>query len=214
MAGKRVQDSVNGQRRRGRPADAGKHAEILEAATQVFLERGYNATSMDLIARRASVSKITIYAHFSSKETLFASIIDALAGRLTQGIQRLVCDGLPPEQALRQVGRAYLKLALAPGSLALHRLVVAESARVPGLGKIIHRSGPHPIVATLAKYLKGRKELRISDPALAAEQFLGMVLGHTQLGLLLGARPAAATRANIDRMVDHAVGVFLSGCRA
>jgi TetR/AcrR family transcriptional repressor of mexJK operon len=207
-----MRDPGNG-RRRGRPVDTAKLAGILAVATRVFLERGYGAASMDLIARRAGVSKITIYAHFASKAALFAAIIDDLAGRLTKAIERLGFEGLAPEQALAQVGRAYLALALAPQSLALHRLVVAESARVPGLGRLIHQSGPKPIVATLADYLQQRRDLRISDPALAAEQFLGMVLGHNQLGLLLAAKPAAKTRAAIDGIVDHAVALFLGGCQ-
>jgi len=80
-----LRDSGNG-RRRGRPVDQAKLADILSVATRVFLERGYSAASMDLIARRAGVSKITIYAHFSNKAALFAAIIDSLAGRLTKAI--------------------------------------------------------------------------------------------------------------------------------
>lgn len=200
--------------RRGRPADVRKRAEILAAATEVFLEQGYSAASMDLIARRAKVSKVTVYAHFSSKTALFGAIIKELAGRLTRDIERLALDKLPPEQALREVGRAYLELALAPSSLALHRLIVGEAARNPALGRLIFTSGPRSIIDTLGRYLKGRQELRIADPNLAAEQFLGMVLGHQQLGLLLAARPASGTHRNIHERVTHAVKLFLRGCGA
>ncbi len=203
---------VNG-RRPGRPVDEAKIAGILAVAMQLFLAHGYGATSMDLIARHAGVSKITVYAHFSSKAALFAAIINELAGTLTQAIEQLGFDGLPPEQALTEVGRSYLRLALAPRSLALHRLIIADAGRVPGLGRLIHQSGPRPIVLTLATYLKGRPELAIDDAALAAEQFLGMVLGHNQLGLLLAAKPPAKTRAAINGIVDHAVKLFLAGCR-
>jgi AcrR family transcriptional regulator len=201
------------RRPRGRPADSRKHAGILAVAMDVFLERGYHDASMDLIARRANVSKITVYAHFSNKEALFSAIIAELAGRLTGTIQRLALADLPPEQALRRVGRAYLELALAPRSLALHRLVVAEAARHPQLGKLIFRNGPMAIVGTLAGYLRGQPSLRLADPELAAQQFLGMVLAQNQLRLLLAARPSARSAPGIDRMIDHAVDLFLSGCR-
>jgi len=201
------------RRPRGRPADSRKHAGILAVAMDVFLERGYHAASMDLIAKRANVSKITVYAHFSNKEALFSAIIAELAGRLTGTIQRLALADLPPAQALRQVGHAYLDLALAPRSLALHRLVVAEAARHPQLGRLIFRNGPMAIVATLADYLKAQPSLRIADPDLAAQQFLGMVLAQNQLRLLLATRPSARSGAGIDPMIDHAVELFLNGCR-
>lgn len=200
-------------RRRGRPADARKHAAILAVAMDVFLERGYHAASMDAIAARARVSKITIYAHFSSKQALFSAIIAELAGRLTGTFARMTLAGLPPEKALRQMARAYLDLALAPRSLALHRLVVAEAARQPQLGRLIHRHGPVAIAATLAAYLKAQPSLRIGDPELAAQQFLGMVLAQNQLGLLLAGRPAAKSRATLNTAIDHAVDLFLNGCR-
>lgn len=197
--------------RRGRPADIRKRAEILAAATEIFLDQGY-AAGMDLIARRAGVSKVTVYAHFSSKAALFGAIIEELAGRLTRGIERLALDNLPPEQALQEVGRAYLTLAIAPSSLALHRLIVAEAARNPALGRLIFASGPRSIIDTLGCYLQSRPELRIADPTLAAEQFLGMVLGHQQLGLLLTAKPAAMARREIESRVANAVKLFLRGC--
>lgn len=200
-------------RRRGRPADARKHENILAVAMDVFLEHGYHAASMDVIAARAKVSKITVYAHFSSKQALFSAIIAELVGRLTGAFQRMTLAGLPPEKALRQMARAYLDLALAPRSLALHRLVVAEAARQPQLGRMILRHGPLPITATLAAYLKAQPSLRIADPDLAAQQFLGMVLAQNQLGLLLAGKPAAKSKAALNAAIDHAVELFLNGCR-
>src|SRR5688572_21608958 len=101
------------QSRRGRPLDAGKHEQILAAATEAFLQRGFDGTSMDLVARRAKVSKVTVYTHFHSKEALFGAIIDGLAGRLVRRIEELAVGDLPPGAALRQFGRRYLELALA-----------------------------------------------------------------------------------------------------
>src|SRR5688500_639115 len=68
--------------RRGRPLDAAKHARILKAATEAFLELGFNAASMDRIARKARVSKMTVYSHFTNKEALFGAMIDGLAQQL------------------------------------------------------------------------------------------------------------------------------------
>jgi AcrR family transcriptional regulator len=200
--------------RRGRPLDAAKHERIVAAATEAFLDFGFNAASMDLVAQRANVSKMTVYTHFKSKEALFGAIIDGLAGRLVTQINRFALGDMAPEAALRQFGRMYLELALAASSLALHRVVIAESARAPALGQLIYHNGPRQIVGSLADFLARQRSLRLPDPHLAAEQFLGMVLGHNQLQLLLNARPATEVRANIERIVDHAVAIFLHGARA
>ena len=199
------------RRRRGRPLDAAKHKSIVAAATAAFLELGFKAASMDLVARRANVSKVTVYSHFKSKEALFAAIIDGLAGRLVARIDRLALGNMATEPALRRFGRMYLELVVASSSLALHRVVIAESARIPTLGALIYQHGPVKIVRSLADFLARQTALRLSDPRLAAEQFLGMVLGHNQLRLLLNARQRMEVRADIERSVDHAVQLFLNG---
>jgi TetR/AcrR family transcriptional regulator, mexJK operon transcriptional repressor len=200
--------------RRGRPLDAAKHARILKAATEAFLELGFNAASMDRIARKARVSKMTVYSHFTNKEALFGAMIDGLAQQLVARIKRFTLGDLEPEIALRQVGRMYLELALAASSLALHRLVIAEAARIAGLGPLIFANGPAQIVAGLADFLVRQRTLRIADPRLAAEQFFGMVLGHAQLRLLLDADTPDSVRQRIERAVDHAVEIFLNGVAA
>lgn len=214
-AGVKAGTKTGGARgRRGRPLDAAKHESIIAAATAAFLDLGFKAASMDLVARRANVSKVTVYSHFKNKEALFVAIIDALAGRLVARINRLTLGDTAPAPALRRFGRMYLELAVASSSLALHRVVIAESARIPALGALIYQHGPVKIVTSLADFLARQTEFRLSDPRLAAEQFLGMVLGHNQLRLLLNARQSMGMRADIEKSVDHAVQLFLNGARS
>ena len=54
---------------RGRPKDPAKRAAILDAAEKLFLSQGFTGTSMDAVAKEAGVSKLTVYSHFSDKET-------------------------------------------------------------------------------------------------------------------------------------------------
>ena len=73
-----------------RPPDAGPKARaILDAAGALFLDEGYPAVSMDAVARRAGVSKATLYAHFESKEALFAAIVAAGCQRMTAEAEAL-----------------------------------------------------------------------------------------------------------------------------
>ncbi|HEX7915780.1 helix-turn-helix domain-containing protein, partial [Rudaea sp.] len=59
----------------GRPKDMEKRAAILDAAKQLFVKQGFEGTSMDAIANKAGVSKLTVYSHYRDKETLFAEAV-------------------------------------------------------------------------------------------------------------------------------------------
>jgi TetR/AcrR family transcriptional repressor of mexJK operon len=193
--------------RRIRPT---KHRTITEAAAAAFLAEGYEGASLDHIAARAGVSKQTIYNHFADKESLFRAICGDLTSDLVASLHPPGGSEEDPAVTLRRLGQACLELTLLPSSLALHRLFIGEAARFPELGRAIYQAGPARIVAELAAYLADQTErgrLSIDDPSAAAEQFLGMLIGHHQLRALLGVadveRPALARRA------DDAVDAFL-----
>ena len=64
------------RRRPGRPRDVAKLEAILDTANALFLERGIATTTMDAVAERASVSKMTVYANFRDKPALLAAVLD------------------------------------------------------------------------------------------------------------------------------------------
>jgi TetR/AcrR family transcriptional repressor of mexJK operon len=191
-----------------RPAhETGRSAKlraITEAATAAFLEGGYEGTSLDHIAARAGVSKQTIYNRFGDKEALFRAICRELAGDLLSPLD--AARGSDDTRAtLSALGRSYLRLALASSSLSLHRLVIQESARFPDFGRAVYQAGPARIVAELADYLREQESagsLAVGDPGTAAESFLGLLLGDTQLRALLGVARDEAIEARVDAAVD------------
>jgi TetR/AcrR family transcriptional repressor of mexJK operon len=189
--------------KRVRPA---KHKAITKAATTAFLAEGYEGASLDHIAAMAGVSKQTIYNHFTDKESLFRAICADLTSGLVASLRPE--PGVEEEVGvvLRRLGRACLDLALRPSSLALHSLIIGEASRFPDLGKAVYEAGPARIAAELAAYLAEQDErgrLAVANPRAAAEQFLGMLVGHHQLRALLGvARPGAPPFGWVDGAVD------------
>lgn len=186
-----------------------KQEVIFEAARRVFLRDGYRA-SMDLVAAEAGVSKQTVYHHFGSKEGLFRAII----GDCSEEFLNVLVEREPglrdPGETLRQLGARFLALLLDPESLALHRMLVAEAPRFPDLAAEVYRAGPEQAARRLAAYLDRqdrRGTLVVPDPALSAEQFLGSLMGHVHLRALVGVRPSPA---EVDRIVEHAVRLFLA----
>lgn len=188
-----------------------KHRAIQEASMAVFLRLGYGSASMDLIAAEAGVSKQTIYNHFHSKDELFKAIITDMTATLVTPLSVRDAAASSPGRLLRSLGRDLLSLMLKPSSLALYRLIVAESARFPELGGDIYAVGAGRLIALLADYLSWETKngrLAVTDPERAAEQFIGMLTGRVQLRALLGVAETLS-EAELEDRVDEAVSGFL-----
>lgn len=193
------------------PAVNPKRVAIVDAATKLFLDAGYADTSMDTIAAVASVSKRTVYSHFDNKAALFAAVMVDLCQRLVGP-----CPlgehwtGAPPE-VLPVAGRWFVSMITSPEAIALQRVVVAESVRVPELGEVFMETGPKVIIGRVAQYLAEQHALGALDvehAETAAIQFVEMVKAPIFLPLSLGLRPPPEAD-EIERTVGHAVAVFL-----
>ena len=190
-----------------------KRGAIVTAATTLFLEAGYGPVSMDAIARRAGVSKRTVYSYFSGKEALFGAVMEnvclSVIGTQTPAE---VASG-PLDRVLSEYGRRFLTLITSPQALAIFRVVTAEAVRFPGLGEVFYRIGPQRCTSALAAYLAEQDRagiLRVPDPQAAAGQFLAMVKGPLHMRLTLGVGPRPG-KAEIAAVVGLAVEVFLRG---
>ncbi len=193
-------------------ADSPKRRAVIEAAGQLFIAQGYGAVSMDAIARAAGVSKATLYAHFTSKDALFAGIINEACH------DNVVLGDLLPEASgdlaavLTALGQRILRFLLGAERLAIHRVVMAESVRFPELGRAFYENGPELFRRTFGAWLVAQAaagRLEVPDPLIAADQFIGMlrsagVYFRASLGM-----PPSATDAEIDATVDAAVRTFL-----
>ncbi len=189
---------------------------IKEAATRLFLEKGYDGTSMDEIAAAARVSKQTIYTHFAGKERLFAELVLGNAGRVdafADEVGRTFREAGGLEDGLRRVARTYAAFVIRPEVLQLRRLVLAEAARFPELARTYYERVPervYLILAALFKELAGGGRLTVPDPVLAAQQFAWLVLGiPLDRGLFLPAAEAGGA-VDVQRIADAGVRVFLA----
>ena len=198
------------------PASAGsaKQDAVIEAAAEVFLEQGFGSASMDEIARRAGVSKATVYSHFESKQALFGAIVQHRCQRTMTAMLSAMPDQ-PVAETLTALGRQFLDILMMPGSLPLYRVVLAEAQRFPELGRAFYEAGPERGAAALAQYLAdldARRVLDVPEPRRAAEQFLSSVLGHIHIRLLLGVSDTPPSPEEREKQVSAAVSSFLNGC--
>lgn len=201
-------DAPNGP---GRPKDLAKRESILEAAKSLFLSLGYANTSMDAVAAAAGVSKLTVYSHFTDKQTLFCSAVMATCQIQLPDLLFEYPEGVPVEEVLLNIARGFQALISSDEAVKLSRLIMAQGSQDPSFGEYFYEAGPKRVLAGMEALLRdidARGLLRIANPLHAAEHFFCLVKGAPDYRLLLGcAGPLEGEEA--EAHVREVVGVFV-----
>ncbi len=189
--------------------------DIIEAAAEVFLDRGFAGASVDAIVERAGGSKETLYNHFGNKAGLLKAIIELNTETLFARLH-MPADDTTIAVFLADIGQRYLDAVLSPRGLAIYRLVLAESGRMPELGDQFYRVGPEALVQGLALHLRAwaaAGTITLGDAHKTAAAFYALLRGELQLRALFN--PARAP--NTEEIATHlcfAVTSFLAVLRA
>lgn len=187
-----------------------KAATILAAARELFVSQGFDAVSMDMVARQAPVSKATLYAHFASKEDLFAAVVIEEAERITDEIWQITHDG-DVDTVLRRVAQRFNEIFLSPEAILLQRAVISVVPRFPAIGVAIFDSGPRALAGHLERFLaEAHRGGRLVVPCskLAARQFLSLVRGDLDIRAFL--MPASATSSTeLAEQIDAGIEMFM-----
>lgn len=203
------EQSVKKRNGPGRPKDPAKRAAILEAAKRMFIALGYEGCSMDAIAAEAGVSKLTVYSHFTDKDSLFAS---AIAAKCQESLPAPLFErsaGAPLEQVLSEVAQRYVELTRSQETLAVYRLLIAQSEQNPALSNMLFEAGPVRILESLTQLLSqanSQGELKVEHPRWSAEQFLSMLQSLYHVRALIGSKDipsGAALQQHIERVVAN-----------
>jgi TetR/AcrR family transcriptional regulator, mexJK operon transcriptional repressor len=192
------------RKERSRP----KHAAILQAAAELFVEHGFDGASTEMIAEKAGVSRQTIYNQFETKQALFLAIASELVQTVIEPLSQGVEGPSDLRQTLLALGQRLLDTVLCPKVVALHRMTICEALRFPGLAQALYEAGPVRAEHEVAAYLSGRSELNVPDPKLAARQFLALTVHPLDLRALLGSR-AETVSPEIAQHLGAAVDTFL-----
>lgn len=201
-------------RNTGRPtrhAAAALPDRILDAAQNLFLAQGFEATSLNQIAARAGSTKRTLYVKVGDKAELFAAVVRRMLNDRRQRLSHADAAGTPSER-LTRFGEELLTIGLDPDVLLLYRLIVAEAPRFPALANLMEEQLTHGARRHLADLLRdevARGRLRLTDLETAAQLFVAMVLGPPQQAVLFGLKPWGQARR--AAWVVAAVEVLLEG---
>jgi len=196
--------------------DSAKRRQIIEGARAVFLAQGFDAASMNDIARAAGVSKGTLYVYFKHKEQLFEAIVEQECQAQAEGIFDFDPDDHDVEAVLTRLGFVYIGFLCRPEKASAIRAVIAIAERMPELGRKFYESGPAKGIAKLAAYIAAQVEagvLAVEDCEVAAAQLMeayqAMLFKSMVFNFVREPSPQ-----QIERVVPIAVKVFLAAYRA
>ncbi len=188
---------------------------LLDVAASLFMERGFEGTSIDAVAETAGVSKPTVYARYRDKRDLFAAVLrDRIRRWLAPLSAAAEAAGVNPrriETTLHDLSRDVLALALTPEAITLRRILAAQAVRFPDLAKLAHEEGwlrGVRAVASMLREFAARGQIKVKDPALAADLFLNLVLGTSERLALYGIVTDPKVQ---ERRRQAAVKLFLIG---
>ncbi len=187
--------------------------EICTAALEVFSEKGFAAAKLDEIARRAGVSKGTLYLYFKDKEDLFRAVVRSAIAPNIEAITAVIGQAEVPFADLVPMffaGFAEREAQLPIGAVA--KMVIGESRNFPELARVWHDEVASKAIGALAKFVERaqqRGEVRPGDPRLYAFSLMGpMVLGALWRATLV---PAGGEPLDLAALAKQHADTVLAG---
>jgi len=195
----------------GRPKDLEKRAAILEAGKKLFPLQGFDGTSMDAIANEAGVSKLTVYSHFTDKETLFKEVIQAKCEeQLPSQIFMADLSG-PLRDQLRTIAKAFFQLVSSEEAIAMHRMMTSQTQQSRKLAELFWEAGPQRVMLAFESFLRDEVaggQLDIPNEHIAASQFFCLLKGELHARLMCGCCEPMTDR-DVEVHLDATVDFFL-----
>jgi AcrR family transcriptional regulator len=190
-----------------------KQTTILRAARTLFLERGYDAVSLDDILEQVGGSKTTLYSYYGGKEGLFTAMIQEICAEKLGTVSALDVKQMNPREGLIAIGNVYLAIIFQQEGTAIFRAMIAEAQRFPKLAKAFYAAGPQAMLEVLRGNMlhwQERGMLQPGDAGVLASQFLGIMMSDFHTRSVLGLLDPLPEK-QIAEWVVHGTDLFLNG---
>ncbi len=185
----------------------------MAAARDLFLTEGYAGTGMEVVAREASVSTATLYAHFPGKSDLFQAVVEHAVGGLALEVEASQDSrGGDARERLTAFALSYARFYCDPVSRKVFRLVTGERRRFSELADYFRNRSQSALGASAVSLIEALKDeglLTVEKPVWAAGQLLGMI-EHATLTFGLVRGDEAMPARPLETICGDAVETFLA----
>lgn len=191
-----------------------RRRQIIDAAAALFARKGFGGTTTREVAVAAGISEPTIFKHFTTKEELYAAIIEAKAQTAAILEGAAVPAGRGDDAGVLRA-LAHEMIARTQADPTLFRLLLFSALEGHTLSEMFFRSRVKRVDEFLSRYIAERIKggaFRPVDPLQAAWNFIGMVAYHLLYREIFGQKPPP--HLTTDRAVEAMVEQFLDGMRA
>lgn len=184
---------------------AARRDRIEAAALELLAQKGYLATSMLSVAKRAKASNETLYNWYGNKQGLFRSLVEANAGEVKALLENDLAQERPPEVTLKALGPLLLGLLISDKAITLNRAAAADPSGE--LARELTQAGRNTIAPLIVEVFAKACDagiLSFDDAAKAVGLYLDLLVGDLQIRRVLGAVPAMK-QSEIDRRATVAL---------
>ena len=196
--------------RRGRPTLSNE--QLLDKALDLFLDQGFDRTSIEAICAAAGMAKRTVYARYSDKTSLFRAAMERAIAEWIIPPERLkAAEADDLEETLLAVGRILVNNLLSPAGQRLLRLTSAVAAQMPEIGAMNVRLGTEPTLEYLTDMIARKMAdwpAPLPDAGLTARAFLDLVVGGPSNASAWGVQTEPS---EIDRHMRFRIRMMLKG---
>jgi TetR/AcrR family transcriptional repressor of mexJK operon len=216
FAGKPKKSAPRDGRGPGRPTREiieKRNEELLDRALDLFLDKGFEATTIDLICADVGMSRRTIYARYGDKDTLFRAALQRAIDQWIVPVERLRAEETDDlEQSLIAIGRLWVSNIKKQSGMRLVRIANTEVFRDPDVAQYLWERTAQPTIGYLTDLFRRRLRpgaAEVPDAEDAAAAYLILVVeGSVQLAVWGSMKPD-----DFDRQIAYRTRLFLHGAQ-
>ena len=190
--------------------------EVLDAALDLFIEKGFAATRVEDIAVRAGLSKGAVYLYFPSKEAVLEGIVRrAMVPIASTAVDMVSNYAGDPRTIITMVMKTVAKRMTDPRTIAIPKLMMREMINFPDFAAMYRSEVLDKVIPMIVGLLKtGIAEgyLREVDPDLTIRSIIGPIMLHILLDEVFGVRPDDGLA--LERLIDNHLTILFDGLSA